>query len=127
MNDLLLDTHVVLWLLDDSTRLGPEARALIQDGRRVHMSAASAWEIAMKRSLGKISVPSDFDDAVALAGLRDLPITRAHALLADQTLLPHRDPFDVLLVTQAVAEGLTFVTADAKILQVREEAVDARR
>lgn len=127
MSDLLLDTHVVLWLLDDHPRLGPQARALIQDGGRVHMSAASAWEIAIKRSLGKLSVPSEFADAVAAAGLHDLPITRAHALLADQTLLPHRDPFDILLVTQAVTEGLTFVTADANILQVREEAVDARR
>ncbi|WP_436701586.1 type II toxin-antitoxin system VapC family toxin [Nocardioides sp. BYT-33-1] len=127
MSALLLDTHVVLWLLDDSERLGADARSRIEGARRVHFSAASAWEIAIKRSLGRLAIPDDFADAVVAAGLHDLPITRAHALAADHTALPHRDPFDTLLVAQARAEQLTLLTADAKILDAWEHALDARR
>lgn len=127
MSDLLLDTHVVLWLLEDSPRLGPSARARIQDAHRVYMSAGSAWEIALKNALGKLSVPGGFDDAVASAGIVDLPISRRHGLAVAEADLPHRDPFDALLVTQARAEGLTFLTADGKILDSWADAVDARR
>ena len=127
MSDLLLDTHVVLWLLDDSRRLGADARSWIDAAGRVHMSAASAWEIAIKRSLGKLVVPEDFEDAVVASGLADLPVTRSHALAAAQAALPHKDPFDALLVAQARAEGLTFLTADAKILAAWDRAVDARQ
>lgn len=127
MTDLLLDTHVVLWLLGDNPRLGADARSRIGAASRAYMSAASAWEIAIKRSIGKLVLPEDFEDAVVASGLSDLPITRAHALAADQSALRHKDPFDALLVTQARAEGLTFVTADVKILEAWDLAVDARR
>lgn len=127
MSDLLLDTHVVLWLLDDSPRLGTDARSRIGAAGRVHMSAASAWEISIKRSLGKLVIPEDFEQAVVASGLADLPVTRAHGLATDQAGLPHKDPFDALLVTQARAEGLAFLTADAKILEAWDRAVDARR
>ena len=127
MSELLLDTHVVLWLLDDSPRLGAGARSRIQSAGRVYMSAASAWEIAIKRSLGKLTMPADFAEAVAASGLHDLPITRAHGLAVDHAALPHRDPFDAMLVGQARSERLTFLTADGAILTAWDEAVDARR
>ena len=117
----------MLWLLEDSPRLGPAARAQIHGASRVYLSAASAWEIAVKSSLGKLSLPDGFSDAVAAAGIADLPISRRHGLAVGEVELPHKDPFDTMLVTQSRAEGLTFLTADGKILDACRDAVDARR
>jgi PIN domain nuclease of toxin-antitoxin system len=127
MSDVLLDSHVLLWLLDDSPRLGAEARATIGSAGAVYVSAASTWELAIKAALGKLRLPAGFEDAVGAAGLRELPVRHRHTLASTGTELPHRDPFDTLLVTQARSEGLVLLTADAKILDACGEAVDARR
>ncbi|WP_238159337.1 type II toxin-antitoxin system VapC family toxin [Mycobacterium sp. MFM001] len=123
----MLDTHVVLWLLDDSPRLGALARGRIIASAAVFVSAASTWELAMKAAIGKVTLPDDFDDAINRSGLRDLPVARRHSLASDLLALPHKDPFDAVLVAQATVERLTLVTADAKLLKAVPDAVDARR
>ncbi len=126
MSGLLLDTHVVLWLLDDSPRLGIRARDRITVSAAVYVSAASTWELAIKAAVGKLTLPDDLDDAIDRSALRDLPLTRRHALASDLLALPHKDPFDAVLVAQARVEGLTLLTADAKLLEALPNAVDAR-
>ncbi|WP_235215927.1 type II toxin-antitoxin system VapC family toxin [Mycobacterium kyorinense] len=122
----MLDTHVVLWLLDDSPRLGSEARDRITRSAAVYVSAASTWELAIKAAIGKLTLPDDLDDAIDRSALRDLPVTRRHTLASDLTALPHKDPFDAILVAQADVERLTLLTADAKLLNALPDAVDAK-
>ncbi len=116
MPRLLLDTHVLLWALEDSQALSVDARQSIADTRNeVFVSAASIWEMAIKRSLGKLRAPDKLADTVQEAGFAALPITLAHAEQAGMLPPHHRDPFDRMLVAQALAEGLVLVTDDALI------------
>lgn len=126
MSGLLLDTHVLLWLLDDNPLLGIRTRDRIAGSAAVYVSAASTWELAIKAAVGKITLPDELDDAINRSGLRDLPITRRHTLASDLTALPHKDPFDAVLVAQATMERLMLLTADAKLLKALPDAVDAR-
>jgi PIN domain nuclease of toxin-antitoxin system len=126
MSGLLLDTHVVLWLLDDNPRLGIRARDRISRDAAVYVSAASTWELAIKATIGKITLPDDLAEVIDRSALRDLPVTRRHALASDLTALPHKDPFDAVLAAQATVERLTLLTADAKLLKALPDAVDAR-
>jgi PIN domain nuclease of toxin-antitoxin system len=126
MSGLLLDTHVVLWLLDDSPRLGIDARVHITESVAVYVSAASMWELTIKAAVGKIALPRDLDDAIDRSSLRDLPVTRRHALASDLAALPHKDPFDAILLAQATVERLTLFTADGKLLTALPDAIDAR-
>lgn len=115
--NLLLDTHVFLWAIDDSPHLSPAARAAITDGHNVvYVSAASAWEIGIKRGLGKLNIPpGDYMEEVRLHRFTPLDITSEHAL-AVETLPPHhKDPFDRLLIAQAQEERLTIVTRDQRV------------
>ncbi len=113
---LLLDTHVLLWALGDVAELGATARAAIADGRNVvYVSAASVWEISIKRALGKLVAPAEIESVITKTGFRPLPITLAHAEQV-ATLPPlHADPFDRMLVAQAGLEGLTLATRDARL------------
>jgi len=111
----LLDTHVLLWLLTDDLALGDEARQVISDGP-AYYSAASTWEIAIKSDLGKVTIPDQLAAELRAAGLAELPVTAEHALAIREVALPHRDPFDCLLVAVARAEGLAFLTADRVLL-----------
>lgn len=114
---MLLDTHVLLWLLTDDDSFGPLARSRVSSAAAVQVSAASLWEIAIKAELGKLGVPADLVDRVGAAGVRVLPVSAAHAWASREvTGLPHRDPFDRLLVAQAATEGLPLVTADRALL-----------
>jgi PIN domain nuclease of toxin-antitoxin system len=126
MSGLLLDTHVVLWLLDDNPRLGLDTRERITASAAVYVSAASTWELAIKAAIGKLTLPDDLNDAIDRSALRDLPVARRHTLASELTALPHRDPFDALLVAQAEVERLTLLTADKKLLMALPDAVDAR-
>ena len=112
---LLLDTHVLLWLLNgEQRRFGPRAIDALRE-RTAVVSAATVWEIAIKRRIGKLRGPSNLLETVTAAGLSVLAITGAHAEhVADLDDL-HSDPFDRILVAQAVLEKLTIVTADARI------------
>lgn len=110
---LLLDTHLLLWWLANSSALSKEARELIGDaGNTVFVSAVSLWEIWLKESLGKLRLPVDFQARLAAEPFESLPLTAAQA--RQVALLPwhHRDAFDRMLVAQAYVENLVFLTTD---------------
>jgi len=121
----LLDTHAMLWLLAGDERLSPRARATIdQAARPLLVSAASLWEVAIKRSLGKLDAPADL--ARRLAALRHvefLPISPLHAEAVGELPWHHRDPFDRLLVAQAQMERLAIVSSDAVLGQYGAEVI----
>lgn len=113
---LLLDTHVALWAILDDPKLGSGARRrLVDPSARVYVSAASVWEIGIKFALGRGDMPVSAADAAgyfARSGFEQLPVTWAHSQRVE-TLPPiHRDPFDRLLVAQALEEPLILVTHD---------------
>jgi PIN domain nuclease of toxin-antitoxin system len=118
---LLLDTHLLLWAAEEPGRLSPAARKLMKDaGNELMFSAASFWEIAIKRSLGR----SDFrlDPRLLRRGLLDngyseLLIGSDHALAIDGLPRLHKDPFDRILIAQAMVEGITLLTADPLVAQ----------
>ena len=113
---LLVDTHVLLWWLDDNPSLSAQARSLIGDPQNtVFLSAVSLWEIWLKQSLGKLRLPADFEARLAMEDFEALPLTAAHT--RQVALLPwhHRDPFDRMLIAQAQAVGLTLLTADEAV------------
>jgi PIN domain nuclease of toxin-antitoxin system len=117
---LLLDTHVWLWLQHAPERLG-KALPLVEDTRNaLLLSAASAWEIAIKWRLGKLPLPeppaSYVPSRMASSGVDALPVTHAHALAVAALPPHHTDPFDRLLIAQATAEDARFLTADAAVL-----------
>jgi PIN domain nuclease of toxin-antitoxin system len=123
---LLLDTHAFLWWLADDSALGPTARDAIADGDNiVFVSAATAWEIAVKRASGKLDAPGDIADWVRRNSFTALAIEIEHAALSAELPDHHRDPFDRLLVAQASIEKLTLVTADSDIVKYDVETLDA--
>ena len=123
--NLLLDTHVFLWWLGEPSRLPEEAKAAIADpGILVHVSAASAWEISIKRSLGRLDLrDEEFSYGMRESGFTELPVTAAHGLAAGALPPHHRDPFDRMLIAQAVSEGMRLVTHDGA-MAAYEVAVD---
>lgn len=121
---LLIDTHVYLWWLQDSPKLSEKARTQIQDATEVYVSSASIWEATIKASIGKLSV--DVDQLVAeisKSGFQELPITAAHAATVAHLPDIHKDPFDRILIAQAMSEPLRFLTANA-ILSGYSELVE---
>ena len=115
--NLLLDTHAFLWALDDDSRLSPAARTAIIDGRNVvYVSAATAWEIVIKRAIGKLKIPqSDYLEELRLHRFTPLSITAEHALAVEDLPLHHKDPFDRMLIAQAQEERLTLITRDKRL------------
>lgn len=115
MTRVLLDTHVLLWALAGHRRLPAEARRLM-DEHDVVVSAASIWEVAIKAGLGKLQVdPLAVQQALEPSGFDELPVTAAHAAAVASLPPHHRDPFDRLLVAQALAEHLVLVTTDEQL------------
>jgi PIN domain nuclease of toxin-antitoxin system len=125
---VLLDTHVWLWWQINDARLGRGARALIKRADEVYLSAASAWEIAIKASIGKLDLPRSFDIDQELDrdGFMAVPVAIAHAEAVRRLAAHHRDPFDRLLIAQAQVEGLTVITADSTFARYDISTVDAR-
>ena len=124
--NLLLDTHVLLWWLDDHPLLSEEARVAISDGRNlVFVSAATIWEIRIKQALGKLDIPEDFQRALEGESFEMLDITFAHAYAVGDLPDHHRDPFDRMLIAQAGVEGLTLITRDARFSQYRVPLIEA--
>ena len=112
---LLLDTHVFLWWRDDSRKLRANARHAIADAQIVFVSAATAWEAAIKAALGRLQIPDTIEAGVIESGFEKLPISFSHAESAAHLPSHHADPFDRMLVAQARAEGLTLVTHDRRL------------
>jgi len=110
---VLLDTHVLLWALLDDPRLSTAHRAAIEDPlTEIYVSAASVWEVGIKRAQGKLEVPETLFDVAARAGCRPLPIYWTHAAAAAALPRHHGDPFDRMLVAQARQEGLALASND---------------
>jgi PIN domain nuclease of toxin-antitoxin system len=112
---LLIDTHILLWWLADDDRLPEGVRETVNTAQTVRLSAASVWEIAIKRTLGRLEVPEDYLDAVDTGEIDLLPISAQHAEIAGALPRHHDDPFDRMLVAQAKADELTLVTADRRL------------
>ncbi len=116
----LLDTHVLIWRHLSPERLAPEVRAVLQEtSNDVCVSIASAWEMSIKARIGKLSVPDTaarlFRDTVAMSAYDVVDISLAHIACLDSLPLHHRDPFDRLLVAQAIVEECVLVTADVQL------------
>jgi PIN domain nuclease of toxin-antitoxin system len=110
---LLLDAHTLLWWLADDPTLGGHVRRLIADpANEVIVSAATVWEVAIKRALGKLDAPADLVSALDAAGFIEAPVTAADAERAGGLEAHHRDPFDRMLVVQAARLGAVVVTRD---------------
>lgn len=121
---LLLDTHVLLWWLDDAKQLGVQARACVADPENlVFVSAASVWEIRIKAALGKLSLPKSFHAVLANQHFERLPITWEHANAVADLPQHHRDPFDRMLIAQAMTESLVLVTHDQIVKQYAVETL----
>ena len=111
---LLLDTQVLLWWLADEGLTDQARDAVADPANPVMVSAVSAWEISIKKSLGKLTAPDDLERQVVDGGFIPLPISIAHGIAAGQLPRHHDDPFDRMLIAQASAEGLTLVTHDKR-------------
>jgi PIN domain nuclease of toxin-antitoxin system len=110
---LLLDTHIFLWAVAGSPLLKPAGRRLLESAEAVYVSAASIWEVAIKSRLGKLRAdPYELAAAIEPSGFLDLPVTSTHAAGVARLEPHHDDPFDRLLLSQALAEPLKLVTVD---------------
>lgn len=115
---LLLDTHVYLWYLADSPKLSRTARMTIATADEVFVSAASIWEATIKAGLGKVKADLPLlVEGIEASGFSELPVTAAHAAAVAQLRPLHRDPFDRLLVAQAIFEPLRLLTADPVLVE----------
>jgi PIN domain nuclease of toxin-antitoxin system len=115
--NLLLDTHVLLWWLDDPTiLLSEQASTAIKDpDNEIIVSVASAWEISIKKSLGKLETPENLKEMIADSGFELMSVDYEHVWQVKNLPSHHRDPFDRLLVSQAQIEQLTLVTRDSRL------------
>ena len=124
---LLLDTHIVLWAAGQPEKLSESARALITTPENVlFFSAASMWEIVIKRGLGREDFkvnPRRLRKMLVAHGYTELSVTTEHALTVETLPLLHKDPFDRLLVAQARTEGMLLLTVDASVSQYQESVL----
>lgn len=124
---LLLDTHVGLWAITDDPRLAAEARRLIlAPANQIHVSAASIWEIAIKHGLRKQGMPISGNAALEWfikAGYTLLPVSAEHAALVEILPTHHTDPFDRILVAQALAEPMRLMTHDALVAKYSDTTI----
>ena len=128
---MLLDTHCFLWMQAAPSKLSPTALAIVQDaGNELLLSAASSWEIAVKYALGKLPLPVPpleyVPSRMAATRVVGLAVEHAHALQVSVLAAHHRDPFDRLLVAQAIVERIPILTADAQLAAYDVELLSAR-
>ena len=114
---LLLDTHTFLWFVDDAQNLSETALALLESDHDILLSMASLWEIAIKYSVGKLNLPSPYEDFVAQQILHNdidvLSVQISHLTVVAQLPFHHRDPCDRLLIAQSISEGIPILSADS--------------
>jgi PIN domain nuclease of toxin-antitoxin system len=130
MNSYLIDTHVWLWMQANPGRLSDQTRELIEDSaNELLLSAASAWEIAIKYRIGKLPLPdpptSYVPDRMRRSGTTPLPVEPVHALRTSELPDHHNDPFDRLLIAQAQVLRIPIVTADKQLAAYEVDIVDA--
>lgn len=114
---LLFDTHAALWWLAGEELIGDDAESYLADEtNQVFLSTVVVWEVAIKRSLGKLEAPAAFASTLLGAGAQPLPVSLDHAEAVEQLPWHHRDPFDRLLVAQALIEGAAVISGDEKLL-----------
>jgi len=115
---VLLDSHIVLWWDKDLSKLTEAQRAAIRDSENeVFVSAVTAWELGIKRSTGKLAFADSIQALAQRFGFTELSITMAHGELAASLPLQHKDPFDRMLVAQAILERMVLVTADGRLAE----------
>ena len=113
---MLLDTHILLWWLNNDDSLTAEHRKILSSKDNIcHISAASIWEISIKTRLGKLEIPSNYVDELTREGFVELAVSWNHCRKVSELPLVHRDPFDRLLIAQAVLEDLRLLTVDERI------------
>jgi len=114
---LLLETHTFLWFIDDNPQLSKRGKALLEDDNALLLSIASLWEIAIKVSLGRLTLPTPYEafitQQLTVNSIDILPISIFHLAAVSTLPVHHRDPFDRLLIAQAMVERLTIVSVDA--------------
>jgi PIN domain nuclease of toxin-antitoxin system len=114
----LLDTHVLLWWLSDHKALSAKAFVAIKEGKNaIFVSAVTAWEISIKRALGKLKAPDELEEVLESNSFQQLPISIRHGLVAGNLPRHHDDPFDRMLIAQAQTEQLTIITHDIRMEQ----------
>ncbi len=114
--NLLLDTHVLIWALENNSALSESARdAIINGSNMVFVSSASVWEISIKTAMGKLVVPDNLIEEIEIHRFTQLSINFDHAKLAGELPEIHKDPFDRMLIAQAMTEKLTLITNDSQI------------
>jgi len=122
----LIDTHVLLWWLDDNVSLSSIAKDTISNPNNViFLSAVSTWEIAIKKALGKLVAPDNLENVILDCNFTPLPVTIKHTLYLENIDNHHDDPFDRLLISQAITENLVFITRDNKIQQYQIPIIKA--
>lgn len=126
--NLLLDTHVALWAITDSPKLPKKAREMIESPRTsIWISAATIWEIAIKHSLGRGDMPVSSQDALRYfqeSGYRFLPIEPEHAAAVEDLAAHHADPFDRILVAQAIIEPMRLMTHDPIVARYSDTVIE---
>jgi PIN domain nuclease of toxin-antitoxin system len=129
--NLLLDTHVLIWWMQGSRRIGPRAKAaMLEDETRLWLSAASIWEMAIKSAIGRLSLDAPLEKSMPFLsrqGVRSLPISVGHALAAGALPPHHADPFDRMLIAQTQCEDLVLVTVDPAMEAYEVRTLDASR
>jgi PIN domain nuclease of toxin-antitoxin system len=129
--NLLLDTHVLIWWMQGSRRIGPRAKAaMLEDETRLWLSAASIWEMAIKSAIGRLSLDAPLEKSVPFLsrhGVRSVTISVGHALAAGALPPHHADPFDRMLIAQAQCEDLVLVTVDPAMEAYEVRTLDASR
>lgn len=124
---LLLDTNALLWLLDGDERLGLVARAAVDRAETLAVSVVSLWEIAIKVSIHKLAPIPELHETIRDLGLERLAIADAHLVALEHLPHLHRDPFDRLLISQALVERFTVLTADSAFAGYAIDVLDSRR
>ena len=118
MAKYLLDTHIFLWWMSDAEQLSQEVFDIIADGsNQIYISSATIWEIAIKEALGKLEIDADLDHAIEENGFIELKVSAICANATKKLEQIHRDPFDRMLISQAIEGDMTLITVDGYIVQ----------
>jgi PIN domain nuclease of toxin-antitoxin system len=122
---ILLDTHIFCWWFYERARLTSKAFQVIKDAEEVFVSSASIWEVAIKVRIGKMEAdPTELVGQIMLNDFQELPVWSKHALLVAKLPLHHTDPFDRLLIAQAISEPLNLVTVDPQLKQYSDLVIE---